>query len=112
WAAVGLVDAQVPAIGDAQALLAVAGGEDERRPDTLQRIGDRRRRAPRTEVYVEHSDVDGVLGNQLRRLVGIVRGADDGTARLFEYIDQNHGDQGLVLEHQHPLARQSFRHAL
>ena len=51
------------------------------------------------------------LGDQLRRLVGVVRRADDGAAGLLEDIDQNHCDKRLVLEDQHALACQRFCHA-
>ena len=64
------------------------------------------------EVDVENGDVDLALGNQLRCLSGVVRRADHGAAGFLENVDQNHRNERLVLEDQHTLACQRFRHAL
>ena len=75
-------------------------------PDPFRLSAMRRRRVPRAEVDVEHGDVDLALGDQLRRLIGVVRRADHGAAGLLENVDQNHRDERLVLEDQHALACQ------
>ncbi len=109
---VRLVDAKLIAVGAAQPHLAVAGREDERRPEPFRLSAMDADVCPEPRLTSSTATSIGALGDQLRRLLGVVRRADDGAAGLLENVDQNHRDKRLVLEDQHALACQRFRHAL
>ena len=80
-------------------------------PEPLSAVGDRRRSVAGAEIDIEHGNIDGALGDELRRLICVVRRTDDGAAGLLEDIDKNHCDKRLVLEDQHALACQHVCHA-
>ncbi len=94
-----LLQRRPAAIGLGQAVLAIAGDEDERQAALDQNIRHRKNLLA-VEIDVENGDVEIALGGEV---AGLGDGADrcaDGKAEIGQHVLQQHADQIFILDHE------------